>query len=622
MQPDPRFAYPSAEHKIAIAKMGYAADQKRGLAVLTGPVGAGKCLAPGTPVLLYDGTVRPVEWIRRGDLLMGPDSRPRRVLSLASGSDEMYRVRPTKGDPYIVNKAHILSLRNTKGVGRRSGQVVNISVADYLEESPYFRENAKGYRVGVDFPNQEIDIDPYFLGLWLGDGSSSCPRINTTDVPVVDFLEEYAQSLGLSVCRVTIKGDRCPAYDISNGFRGGRTTRPVNPVLDALRRYDLIQNKHIPQEFKANSRSVRLGLLAGLIDSDGHLTHSCYDLVFKSRALADDVAFLARSLGFAAFVKPCKKTCSNEKSGLYWRISISGHTDEIPVRIPRKKAPPRRQAKDVLLTGIKVEYLYRGIYFGFELDGDGLFLLGDFTVTHNTTVANQLQLAWSDDPSKTVGFLPSASDRTPAAFLRRVLEAFGQQPTRAAADNLRFLEFFLLGEHREGRHPVLLLDEGQDVHPDNIDTIADLTNFQTARSKLITVVMLAQDNLPNKLERKDKFRSRIAVIGHLDPLSFEDTCGMIAHRLVAAGGGPLENYFDKESLHEVYNTTRGIPRDICILCDSAFVNGYVRNQRIMDAALLERTVDEMRIEKRWPVQVAESPSKKPRKPKGDKEQQQ
>ena len=249
----------------------------------------------------------------------------------------------------------------------------------------------------------------------------------------------------------------------------------------------------------------------------------------------------------------------------------------------------------------------------------GLAVLTGPVGAGKTTVANQLQLAWSDDPAKTVGFLPSASDRTPAAFLRRVLEAFGQQPTRTAADNLRFLELFLLTEHKEGRHAVLLLDEGQDVHPDNIDTIADLTNFQTARSKLITVVMLAQDNLPNKLERKDKFRSRIDVIGHLDPLSFEDTCGMIAHRLVAAGGGPLENYFDKESLHEVYNTTRGIPRDICILCDGAFVNGYVRNQRVMDAALLERTVDEMRIEKRWPVQVAESPSKKPRKPRGDKE---
>ena len=235
----------------------------------------------------------------------------------------------------------------------------------------------------------------------------------------------------------------------------------------------------------------------------------------------------------------------------------------------------------------------------------GLAVLTGPVGSGKTTIANQLQVTWDGDPTKSVAFLPSATVRLPAAFLRLVLEGFGIPPTRTEADNRRFLERFLLDEYAAGRHPILLLDEGQNVSARNIDTISDLTNFQTARTKLITVVMLAQDNLPNKLERKEAFRSRIAVVGHLDPLSFEDTCGMIGHRLAAAGGGPLPQYFEEPTLMEVYNVTRGVPRDICILCDALFVNGYVRDQRMMTVALVERTVSEMHREKRWPVQLKE-----------------
>ena len=165
----------------------------------------------------------------------------------------------------------------------------------------------------------------------------------------------------------------------------------------------------------------------------------------------------------------------------------------------------------------------------------GLAVLTGPVGSGKTTTAHQLLATWEADPAKKVAFLPSASDRLPAAFLRQVLQGFGVQPTRTEADNKRFLQAFLVEQYKEGRHPILLLDEGQNVSPRNIDTIADLTNFQTAKTKLITVVMLAQDNLPNKLDRKDAFRSRIAVSGSLDPLTFEDTCAMIAPP--AANGG-------------------------------------------------------------------------------------
>ena len=609
VQPDPRYAYPSTEHKIAIAKMRYAVDGKRGLAVLTGPVGIGKCLGKGTPVLMFDGTTKPVEDVLIGDRLMGPDSTPRTVLSLARGMDRLYRVVPVKGDPYVVNEPHILSLKLTSGDGRTRGEVVNVSVRDYLAKSENFKRNAKGYRVGVEFDEQPVALEPYFLGLWLGDGASVLPRIYTTDVPVVDYLEDFAERSGVTLRRVVIKGDKCPAYDLTTGRpcrveQGFKYGWGRNPVRCALQNYGLFGNKHIPQIFKANSRQVRLELLAGLVDTDGALQCGTYDIFLKNERLADDVTFLARSLGFACYKSVCRKTCTNNGvSGTYFRLIVSGDISEIPVRIPRKQAPPRRQPKDVLVTGITVEEAGTSEYFGFEIDGDRLFLLGDFTVTHNTTISNSLQMTWDGDSTKIVASLPGAPVRTPGQFLRLVLEGFGIQALRTEAQNRQALEQFLLDQYTAGKHPVLLLDEGQNVASRVIDAISELTNFQTSQTKLITVVMLAQDNLPKKLERHDAFRSRIAVVGRLDPLTLEEMREMIAFRITTAGGGPLETYFEDQALADAHAITKGIPRDICVLCDALFVNGYVRDQRLITSALVARTLSEMSREKKWPVTI-------------------
>lgn len=240
----------------------------------------------------------------------------------------------------------------------------------------------------------------------------------------------------------------------------------------------------------------------------------------------------------------------------------------------------------------------------YAVDGKrGLAVLTGPIGIGKTTIANGLQMTWDDDPTKTVAFLPGAPVRTPGQFLRLILEAFGTPALRTEAQNRQALERFLLDEYGSGRHPVLLLDEGQNVASRVIDAISDLTNFQTSQTKLITVVMLAQDNLPKKLERHDAFRSRIAVVGRLDPLSLEEMTEMIAYRITTAGGGAIDTYFEDGALADVHAITRGIPRDVCVLCDALFVNGYVRDQRLMTAALVARTLNEMSREKKWPVQL-------------------
>jgi superfamily II DNA or RNA helicase len=378
---------PYQEDGVAGIRAAFREKRKAVLFVL--PTGGGKCLGAGTPVLMYDGSIKAVENITVGELLMGPDSKPRRVLSLARGVEEMYRVTPVKGESYVVNESHILSLKRTNTDSNprypsedRGGEIVNVSVLDYMSRSKWFKHIHKGWRVAVDFVAQPTPtIEPYFLGAWLGDGHSHIAHITTGDEEIVQYLIGYAERMGMKI----------GWHDNSEGsivvlMQGIKHTgRGGTGLMNRLRFYDLIRNKHIPHCYKTGSRETRLQVLAGLIDTDGSYDGKGYDITLGSERLMDDLIFIARSLGFSAYKAKSRKTCHNNGvSGDYWRCCISGDLDQIPCLLPRKIAAPREQKKDVLATGISVSPIGPGEYFGFEIDGDRLFMLGDFTVTHNT----------------------------------------------------------------------------------------------------------------------------------------------------------------------------------------------------------------------------------------------
>lgn len=355
---------------------------------LSGKPGTAKCLGRDTPVLMYDGWTKMVQDVEVGDLVMGPDSQPRTVLDTTAGVGPLYRVSPVKGDPYVVNEDHILSLRES---GEPRDSYVNISVRDYLALPEYRRVRLKGYRVGVDFPNTgpELPIPPYILGVWLGDGASATSRftINDLDREIVRELEHYAEGAGLAIRTEPLWNKTgCHTYRI-NG-----TTRKdgANAFLKALRHLCLLRNKHIPDAYLLASRRDRLELLAGLLDTDGSLDNGGYAIATKYPHIAEGICFLARSVGLAAYLNVSVNVCTNTgASGLYGRVRITGDVDMIPLRCPRKQAAPRRQIKDVLVTGIEVDAIGDGEYFGFSLDGDHRFLLGDFTVTHNSALVKQ-----------------------------------------------------------------------------------------------------------------------------------------------------------------------------------------------------------------------------------------
>jgi len=355
-------------------------DQGSSKLVICGKPG---CFTRGTGVLMYDGKIKNVEDVELGEKVMGDDSTPRNVLELCRNSDEMFRINPKKGESYTVNRLHKLVLVSTGYNQIKKGSIVEITVEDYLKKSKTWKERWKIYRAGVNFMEKQVKIDPYIVGVWLGDGTSAEPEFTNIDSEVLDYLSKFSTENNLIFKKKSENSEY--TYRISS-IEG---TKGKNTLLNNLKRYNLINNKHIPDDYKINSRENRLQLLAGLLDTDGSYDEngSGYDFIQKNERLFDDAIFLARSLGFSAYKKKTKKSCmykGERKEGTYFRCHISGNVDEIPCKILRKQAKHRKINKNNLVTGFSVESVGEGDYFGFTLDGNHRFLLGTFDVVRNT----------------------------------------------------------------------------------------------------------------------------------------------------------------------------------------------------------------------------------------------
>jgi len=341
----------------------------------------GKCLGKDTSVLMYDGTSKLVQDIRENDLLMGDDSTPRTVLETTHGLDTLYKIS-YKGGSYVVNNNHILSLMWSKNVYsryRKHGDIIDISIDQYLKLNKTQQINWKGYRVKVDFhKNNQLPIPPRMLGIWLGDGTSTAPNITNINIEIINYCRDYAESINIPFKKTSAKY----GWSISNNRQGNHQHRP-NIFLQHLQKLQLINNKHIPYIYKVTDRIGRLELLAGLIDTDGNIYKYGYEIVSKFDTLANDIIFVARSLGFVA-----NKNIRYIKQKPYYVIHISGeHINDIPVLIKYKQRTYEIRTRDALINSIHITKLPIGEYFGFELDGNGRFLLGDFTVTHNSSFA-------------------------------------------------------------------------------------------------------------------------------------------------------------------------------------------------------------------------------------------
>lgn len=361
-------------------------NDRNGLLVL--PTG---CHAKGTKILIWNDEPKKVEDIIVGDMLVGADGKPRKVLSLHHGEDNMYRIVPNKGEPFIVNGGHILSLHKTnegKAFHNSQIRIDEISVADYMSQSKTYKHLHKLRKVEfVDFDRKEsLPIHPYLLGLIIGDGCTSHGSVSITSMrkEVEEYLFRYAERNDM---RVSVHLKNNGSNKAKTYYMCGLTKkRNSNKLMSALRDLGIEKcvagTKYVPTIYKVASRFNRAFLLAGLLDTDSHYNPSrcAFEYCTKSQRLADDVVFLCRSLGLYAKIGQTKYV----KGTAYYRICITGDLHKIPTKVWIRKGDKRTQKKSIYVTGFTVEPIGRGEYYGFTIDGDHLYCDGQFFIHHNS----------------------------------------------------------------------------------------------------------------------------------------------------------------------------------------------------------------------------------------------
>lgn len=382
----------------------------------------------GTQVRLFDNTLKLVEQLTKNDRLLGLYCKPLSIINIVHTEDELYRVTQANGESYVVSGDHTLTVKFTNVEGifwdikreyqkarfiqdmrihdkcfmsithpateetkqyayddaeiflekkrlepgyKCKGDVIKIRVDEYFELPKNMKRILYGFKHEIEFPPREITFDPYLLGLWLGDGTSAEPAITNIDKEILDYLYDYAEKNKLKI------NENNMTYRFSGEVYG------VNCFREALYKYNLFNNKHIPHDYLYNTRDVRLQVLAGLIDSDGYLHHNYYEIFQKSDKLALDIKALAESLGFKVSYKKVNKTCvkpnGERVTGLYNRSNISGeHVMDIPTLLPRKQAKPCGKDVDFLITAIDVETV--GISKCVKFEVGETFLGNDYTV--------------------------------------------------------------------------------------------------------------------------------------------------------------------------------------------------------------------------------------------------
>jgi replicative DNA helicase len=354
----------------------------------------GKCLRSGSLVLMYDGSRKMVDDIVVGDLLYGPDGTQRTVTALGSGYEESYRVTLRDGSYFECNKSHILSLKRKGGLkhGHSRGDICNVNIEDYLA----WPESRKGlysaWRARSDFARKKLPIDPWLLGVWLGDGTSYGPEVTTADELVVRRFRKWIERLypNLTLTKYQSTPYR---YNVrgADGVCGRKSNR--NGFRDQLVDSGLHNNKHIPETYFTASRYQRLRLLAGLMDTDGHYRSGMYFINQKNTKLADDILRLAHSLGMAAAMKAVKAGCQTGAIGDYKLIRISPGKQPVWTCLKYKQHVPTPTTKDTTMQKFSITPIGVQKYVGFTLDSDCLFMTADHIVTHNTSFHATLSAA-------------------------------------------------------------------------------------------------------------------------------------------------------------------------------------------------------------------------------------
>lgn len=364
--------------------------------VINIPPRMGKQLADDTPVLTTSG------WKKHGDLkiddwVFSPNGNPVRVKAVSEKSQSNVRVEFFDGSIFYCHENHEWTLYNRsnrrwetvetrtfleprRGRWGKTGKTMKLSSSGgrALHQLPLVQP--------LEFPEATLPIDPYVLGVWLGDGSTgkACVTHSPHDREHIDCIV----NLGYASSAVW-----------AHKSTGVLTTSfAYSPMKENLEKAGVLKAKHIPEAYLFASVSQRMQLLAGLIDTDGHVDkQSRCHFSNTNKALIDGVVQLVRSMGWRASISETAPRISS--SGVKgqktcWTVSFQP-TETIPTILPRKKITriaPRRAVGLKSVTYNPCNKTGRCI----EVDAeDGLYLAGtSLTPTHNSSICSIAFPAW------------------------------------------------------------------------------------------------------------------------------------------------------------------------------------------------------------------------------------
>ena len=358
----------------------------------------GKLISDDTPVLTSKGW-RPHGDLQAGDFVCHPSGRLVEVVGVSPPGEASLEVETMDGAKIAVHPAHEWTVYDrvenggcwrTVETGWLLGRAV--AVGKKKPRARYLLPRVEA----VEMPSRELAVPPYVLGAWLGDGTAGKPYLTgpRADRAVVDRIE----GLGYRVGATYVHPETCAVtYSFAERKAGGRRCRESR-LTAGLRSLGCLREKHIPEIYKTGSIDQRLDLIAGLVDTDGHVEPDTGRVRIATvlPRLADDIMDVARSLGWRCGVyTQGPATSSSGVIGRYPVHYVSFNPDrDIPVVLPRKRIGKFAMRRRIGIRAIRPCEPRPGKCIQVDA-GDGLYCVGrEMVPTHNSFTTSVLFPAW------------------------------------------------------------------------------------------------------------------------------------------------------------------------------------------------------------------------------------
>jgi phosphate starvation-inducible PhoH-like protein len=343
--------------------------------------------------------------IELGDSVIGSDGKPTEVIGVyPQGVKKVYRLTMTDGSSVLACNEHLWQVKTMEDKRRdRPARVLETQeMLGNFRRNHQYRYELPLVSAPVEFKHQEVPLEPYALGLLLGDGcitGKTSPSFCTSDVELAEALE-----FSLAGMNVQIKRKTEIDYSITNPQARGKFGTVSNLLVNNLRELNLLgtfsATKFIPESYLYNSSEIRIALLQGLLDTDGgpvtQKGRTCrIQYTTTSEKLKDDVIFLVQSLGGVAHYR--KRLAEGRKPGFAKGRPVPYKSDSyvLDIRLPENIKPFRLKRKAEIYAqqggGRPVRFI-KNIEFVGEMETqcisvaafDSLYVTDDFILTHNT----------------------------------------------------------------------------------------------------------------------------------------------------------------------------------------------------------------------------------------------